>query len=328
MEADDDDDIYASGTTDDIAPAKTSGFATASPQVHDGQIPADLEEGEEEDEDEEEESDSDVDIILDRKDEPKPEQTAPVSRINAIKAPPGRTPSVSGDVKPPRSPAVKLEAGGKATSAVPKPGISYPGVRISSIDVDAKPIHGPTGKPITEVDMDADFSEDDKPWRRPGTDMTDFFNYGFDEFTWASYCLKQDTVRKEVTGTKKQMEDMQNFMNMPGGMPPMPGMPAAPGGQSAVPPMPGMEGIPPELQQMMQQMISQGMDPTQISPDVMMQMMSGQGGGAGNPGQGQGQGQNFGGGQNFGQQNQNQNQGFGYGGGGGGGRGGRGGRRW
>ncbi|KAI4138523.1 MAG: hypothetical protein L6R39_006741, partial [Caloplaca ligustica] len=103
--------------------------------------------------------------------------------------------------------------------------------------------------------------------------MTDYFNYGFDEFTWASYCLKQDTLRKEVADTKKQMEDMQNFMNMPGGMPPMPGMPAASGGQGGMPPMPGMEGIPPEMQQMMQQMISQGMDPTQISPEVMMQMM-------------------------------------------------------
>ncbi|KAL9000133.1 MAG: hypothetical protein Q9169_001208 [Polycauliona sp. 2 TL-2023] len=325
MEADDDDDIYGSGAIDGIAQPRISGFATASPQIDSGQKPADLEEGEEEDEDEESESDSDVDIITDRKDEPRPEPTAPASRINAIKAPPGRIPSVSGDVKPPRSPAVKLEAGGKATPTTSKPGSSYPGVRISSIDVDAKPIHDPTGKPITEVDMDGaciDFSEDDKPWRRPGTDMTDFFNYGFDEFTWASYCLKQDTLRKEVTGTKKQMEDMQNFMNMPGGMPPMPGMPAASSGQSAVPPMPGMEGIPPELQQMMQQMISQGMDPTQISPDMMMQMMTAQGGGGGNSGQGQGQ--NFSGGQNFGQQNQN--QGFGYGGGGG--RGGRGGRRW
>ncbi|KAI4262650.1 MAG: hypothetical protein L6R42_002177 [Xanthoria sp. 1 TBL-2021] len=325
MEADDDDDIYASGGTDGIAQATdTSGLATTSQQVENGQKPADLEEGEEEDEDEEEESDSDIDIITERKDQPKPEPIAPVSRISAIRAPLGRTSSVSGDAKPPHSPAIKLESGGKATPTPSKPGTSYPGVRTSSIDVDAKPIHGPTGKPITEKLIQAyiDFSEDDKPWRRPGTDLTDFFNYGFDEFTWASYCLKQDTLRKEVTGTKKQMEDMQNFMNMPGGMPPMPGMPTAPGGQSAVPPMPGMEGIPPELQQMMQQMISQGMDPTQISPEMMMQMMTGQGGGSGNPPQGQGQ--NFGGGQNFGPQNQT--QGFGYGGGGG--RGGRGGRRW
>ncbi|KAL8698846.1 MAG: hypothetical protein Q9224_001669, partial [Gallowayella concinna] len=278
MEAEDDDDIYASAGADGIISSLgRPGSAITSQQGVNGQKPADLEEGEEEDEDDEE-SDSDIDIIVERKEQPKPEPIAPASRINAIKLPAGRTPSVSADVKPPRSPAIKAETTGKATPTHIKSGASYPGFRTSSIDVEAKPVHGPTGKPITEVDMDADFSEDDKPWRRPGTDMTDYFNYGFDEFTWASYCLKQDTVRKEVADTKKQMEDMQNFMNMPGGMPPIPGMPPAPsGGQGAVPPMPGMEGIPAELQQMMQQMISQGMDPTQISPDMMMQMMGGQG---------------------------------------------------
>lgn len=156
--------------------------------------------------------------------------------------------------------------------------------------------------------------------------MSDYFNYGFDEFTWASYCLKQDNLRKEVADTKKQMEEMQSFMNMPGGMPPMPGIPASSGTQGGMPPMPGMEGIPSELQQMMQTMISQGMDPTQVSPEMMMQMMAGQGGN-------QSQGQNYSGsgGQNFGQQGQNQGYGYGGGGGGGGGggRGGRGGgRRW
>lgn len=59
MEADDDDDIYASGGNERVAqPTDTSGLATNSRQVDDGQKPADLEEGEEEDEDEEEESDS------------------------------------------------------------------------------------------------------------------------------------------------------------------------------------------------------------------------------------------------------------------------------
>ncbi|KAL8796570.1 MAG: hypothetical protein Q9182_007347 [Xanthomendoza sp. 2 TL-2023] len=333
MEAEDDDDIYASAQAASVIPSlERPGPATVSQSGENGPKPADLEEGEEEDEDDDEESDSDIDIIVERKEEPKPEPTAPASRLNAVKLPPGKATPVSADVKPPRSPAIKGETTGKATPTHIKAGATYPAFRTSSIDVEAKPIHGPTGKPITEVDMDADFSEDDKPWRRPGTDMTDYFNYGFDEFTWASYCLKQDTVRKEVADTKKQMEDMQNFMNMPGAIPPIPGMPTAPGaGQAPVPPMPGLEGIPPELQQMMQQMISQGMDPTQISPDMMMQMMGGQGGGGGgNPGQGQGQ--SFVGGQNFGQQSQN--QGYGYGGaggggvgGGGGGGGGRGGRR-
>ncbi|KAL8830445.1 MAG: hypothetical protein Q9170_005728 [Blastenia crenularia] len=297
MDVEEDEDIYAPGEA-------TYSTGVSVGQGPNGQKPADLEEGEEEDEEDEEESDSDIDIITERKDEPKSEPAAVPPRVNAVKPPPGRTPSVSADLGPkPRSPAVKVETTGKPTPVPSRLGASYPAVRTSSIDVDAKPIHGPTGKLITEVDMDADFSEDEKPWRRPGSDMTDYFNYGFDEFTWASYCLKQDTLRREVADTKKQMEDMQNFMNMPGGMPPMPGMPAASGGQPAMPPMPGMEGIPPELQQMMQSMISQGMDPTQISPEMMMQMMGGQG--AGN----QAQGQNYGGGQNFGQQGQNQGYG-------------------
>ncbi|KAL8954096.1 MAG: hypothetical protein Q9222_000075 [Ikaeria aurantiellina] len=314
MDAEEDDDIYASGGLIGSAQAtETTGARGGGPHTGIGQKPADLEEGEEEDEDdeEEEESDSDIDIITERKEEPKPEPAAPLSRVNAVKLAPGRTPSISADVggKTPRSPAVKLEASAKATPIPGKPGSSYPAVRTSTIDADH--VH------------DADFSEDEKPWRRPGTDMTDFFNYGFDEFTWASYCLKQDTLRKEVTETKKQMEDMQNFMNMPGGMPAMPGMPAPAGGQGAMPSVPGMEDIPQELQQMMQEMIAQGMDPTQVSPEMLMQMMGGQGGGN------TGQGQNYGGGRNYAQQGQNQGYGYGGGGGGGGGRGGRGGgRRW
>ncbi|KAI4181445.1 MAG: hypothetical protein L6R41_006618 [Letrouitia leprolyta] len=315
MEAEEDDDIYAPSEVIRVPPSQDAN----------GQKPADLEEGEQEDEDEEEESDSDIDIITERKEEPKSESVVAPTRVNAIKTPAGRAPSISADLgSKPRSPAIKSENASKLVSTPAKPGASYPAVRTSSIDVDAKPVHGPTGKLITEVDMDADFSEDDKPWRRPGTDMSDYFNYGFDEFTWASYCLKQENLRKEVADTKKQMEEMQNFMNMPGGMPPMPGMPASSGTQGGMPPMPGMEGIPPEVQQMLQTMISQGMDPTQVSPEMMMQMMSGQGGGN------QSQGQNFGadGGQNFGQRGQNQGYGYGGGGGGGGGRGRGGGRRW
>ena len=157
--------------------------------------------------------------------------------------------------------------------------------------------------------MSSDFPEDDKPWRKPGTDMTDFFNYGFDEFTWASYCLKQETLRKEVADQKKQMEDMQNFLAMPGGAPggmPMPGI--TPAG------VPGMQDMPPELQQMMQQMMASGMDPSQMDFNSFSQMMAG----AGQAGMG---------GQAFGQQSQQQQQqqqqmGYGYGAGGGGGQGG------
>lgn len=142
--------------------------------------------------------------------------------------------------------------------------------------------------------------------------MTDYFNYGFDEFTWASYCLKQDSLRKEVLDSKKQMEDMQSFLGMPGGMPTIPGMPAQIGGAQQTMAMGSPADIPPEMQHMMAQMMAQGLDPTQIDPATFMQMM--QGGQASANGA---QGQSFGGVQGFGQQAQNtQQMNFGYGAGG------------
>ncbi|XP_054719791.1 LOW QUALITY PROTEIN: pre-mRNA 3'-end-processing factor FIP1-like [Uloborus diversus] len=36
---------------------------------------------------------------------------------------------------------------------------------------------------------------EDKPWRKPGADITDYFNYGFNEDTWKAYCEKQRKMR-------------------------------------------------------------------------------------------------------------------------------------
>lgn len=153
--------------------------------------------------------------------------------------------------------------------------------------------------------MDTDFPTDDKPWRRPGSDISDYFNYGFDEFTWVSYCLKQQEVRKEVGDQKKQMDEMQSFLGM--GMPPMPSAPAAPAappvsGAPAMAGMPGMPDMSPEVMQgMLATMMSQGIDPSNMDPMTFMQtaqaMMGGQPGG-GQQGQagfgGQAQAQGFG----------------------------------
>lgn len=199
----------------------------------------------------------------------------------------------------------------------------YPAVHSSTIDVHANPIHPATGKPVLATDMDVDFPDDDKPWRRPGTDLTDYFNYGFDEFTWASYVLKQQELRKEVGDQKKQLDDMQSFLSM--GLPPMPGAQpgAGPPAATAPPPMPGMPGMPdmnPDMMQgMLASMMSQGLDPSSMDPMAFMQhaqaMMGGQpGAGGGQQGQGGFNGQ-------AGAQGQ-----MGYGAGGGYGRGR--GRRW
>ncbi|KAL7749910.1 cleavage polyadenylation factor subunit fip1 [Sorochytrium milnesiophthora] len=83
------------------------------------------------------------------------------------------------------------------------------------------------GKPITEVNL-ATF--EDKPWRKPGADITDYFNYGFNEDTWAMYCERQRQLREEQAA-RRRLPDM-------GGMgmhPPLPPPGAFAGGQP--PPM-------------------------------------------------------------------------------------------
>ncbi|EKD18252.1 uncharacterized protein L3040_004789 [Drepanopeziza brunnea f. sp. 'multigermtubi'] len=288
MDVDEDDDFYADEkggeeTTQEPEKAAETPQTTAKPAQDDG----DLEEGEEEDEADEDGSDSDIDIITERKDglkAPPPSQP----KYNEIRNINTRT--TSSDVV--TKPAVVKKESSTKTAALPTGGADLPGISTSKIDVNAKPIYEPAGKPITQVNIDEDLNENDKPWRRPGTDVSDFFNYGFDEFTWALYASKQETIRSEFSSTnqKKMMEDM---MMMSMGMPGM--VPGAAGG-AGMPGMPGMEGMTPEMMQQMQAMMAAGMDPSQMGdPSAMFgQGAAGgaQGGNQGFGGQGFGQGQN------------------------------------
>lgn len=209
-----------------------------------------------------------------------------------------------------------------------KPGSSYPEVRTSTVDVDKIPeytLPDGTKKPITEIEIDADLAEHTKPWRRPGTDMTDYFNYGFDEFTWSMYTQKQKAMSGELKGIKDQDEQFKMLMSggFPGmpGMPPMPGMPgASSNGQGGGAPQ-GMPGPEQMMEMMNQMMMQQGTsDPSQLDFGAFMQQMQGGAGAAGPPAGPGGGGQNYGGNQNW--------QGAGAGGFSGGGGRGRGGRRW
>ena len=56
------------------------------------------------------------------------------------------------------------------------------------------------GKDIFDTDLD---SLEDKPWRKPGADLTDYFNFGFNEVTWRAYCAKQKLVREETLMQKR-----------------------------------------------------------------------------------------------------------------------------
>merc|ERR1719461_1564062 len=44
-------------------------------------------------------------------------------------------------------------------------------------------VNGQTSAAV-ELDME---SLEDKPWRKPGADITDYFNYGFSEDTWCRH---------------------------------------------------------------------------------------------------------------------------------------------
>lgn len=174
-----------------------------------------------------------------------------------------------------------------------KPGTEYPGRHTSNLDPNGNPILPATGKPILSTDFDVDFPTDSsKPWRKPGADITDYFNYGFDEFTWASYCLKQQQMPKEVKEINSQAEQMKAFIEgIPGGMPGMPPLPGATGAGS-IPSVPGMPSEA-EMGQMFQQMMAQGIDPSTMDFSQFMQMMNS--GATGAQGFG-GQGSGFGGG--------------------------------
>ncbi|XP_076060088.1 uncharacterized protein LOC143036515 isoform X2 [Oratosquilla oratoria] len=41
---------------------------------------------------------------------------------------------------------------------------------------------------------------EEKPWRKPGADISDYFNYGFNEETWFKYCERQKRMRVHESG--------------------------------------------------------------------------------------------------------------------------------
>merc|ERR1719461_618559 len=57
-------------------------------------------------------------------------------------------------------------------------------------------VNGQTSAAV-ELDME---NLEEKPWRKPGADITDYFNYGFTEDTWAAYCNRQRRLRVNESG--------------------------------------------------------------------------------------------------------------------------------
>lgn len=153
----------------------------------------------------EEESDSDVEFVL----APNKGAAAPSTEQTQTAAtqPAGQTPTTEG-----------------VTQGQPAQG---------TLDIDAEGTYN--DQPISQVPIT---SYQDKPWRRPGIDLSDYFNYGFDEMSWIAYCNRQDKLRAQAS-----MPGMMGDMGQASMVPPMPMMPMGqmPMGQMPNPPM----GMPP-----------------------------------------------------------------------------------
>jgi pre-mRNA 3'-end-processing factor FIP1 len=68
------------------------------------------------------------------------------------------------------------------------------------------------GQNILDVELDST----DKPWLRPGADITDYFNYGFTEMTWKKYAFKQKQLREEY-GIQKKINVFDSSSQLPYG---------------------------------------------------------------------------------------------------------------
>jgi pre-mRNA 3'-end-processing factor FIP1 len=105
-------------------------------------------------------------------------KTAPALEASAS------TSSVTADLGVPKSddegPDPSTLPPARAPESAPKIDPSQPGVY--------------DGRSILEVDLDA---LGEKGWRRPGADISDWFNYGFDEISWEAYVHR----RKELGET-------------------------------------------------------------------------------------------------------------------------------
>ncbi|ORY79913.1 Fip1 motif-domain-containing protein [Protomyces lactucae-debilis] len=105
-------------------------------------------------------------------------------------------------------------------------GRKEPMQKLPNVDIHA--IAQLDGKSILEIDLEA---LEHKPWRQEGADITDYFNYGFDEFTWTAYVNKQKQIRSEYTPDKvmanmlpdpmMMMPDPSMMGGFPGAMDPM-----------------------------------------------------------------------------------------------------------
>ncbi|KAG2175474.1 hypothetical protein INT43_001121 [Umbelopsis isabellina] len=184
-------------------------------------------EDEQSDTNENDDSDDDLEIILEADDS---EQPAESTQGNASQDSANKTSLVNIKPNANGTPTANAQQKQDGTTGTSKPAVG--GINLEAVgELD--------GKPITDVELD---SFEDKPWRKPGADITDYFNYGFNETTWRAYCNKQKLLREGKGKMMGNMDIPPELAAMGMMMPPM--MDPAMAGMGGNPMMPMPMGMP------------------------------------------------------------------------------------
>lgn len=137
----------------------------------------------------ESESDSDVEFIISTGTDSSRLDSATASGATTTAAQPS---GITLATAPVETPAQVTEDGTTLTktdaSLVPPSG---------TIDLEAEGMY--EGQPVTSLDPEV---LKEKPWRQPGANLSDYFNYGFNEFTWMEYLHKQEKLQQEYNPHK------------------------------------------------------------------------------------------------------------------------------
>lgn len=99
-----------------------------------------------------------------------------------------------GDIQPASSFNIKQRSGNLLAPAAAA-GQDKPKTNLGKFSIEEFESVGTiSGQSAVEYNLEA---IEDKPWRKPGADITDYFNYGFSEETWRAYCERQKRMRHE-----------------------------------------------------------------------------------------------------------------------------------
>lgn len=145
-----------------------------------------------------------------------------------------------------------------------QPAASKPALNLNAPGTLPDPRNPDNSISIFDANLDDDEIFEERPWRRPGADLTDYFNYGFDEQTWREYVAKQKSLRAGISAEKAQSGKTPSVM-------------------SSVP-MSAMMPPPPDPASLMRMMQQQGMPmPPHFMPPPIIQQEANRGSGMGIP---------------------------------------------